>query len=93
MGQFLGRPGVGKKAKESEKAPAFPDYMLNPDAVVSLSAVMASLGCLEILTDCRWWKGQRQGDLAIWRTSRLHRDQADVGGRYDAAVKLIHCYA
>lgn len=43
MGQILGKPTVGDNDNESEEAPAFPDYMLDPDAVVSLSALMVSL--------------------------------------------------
>lgn len=43
MGQFLGKPDVGDNADESEKAPAYPEYMLDADAVVSLSALMALL--------------------------------------------------
>lgn len=34
MGQFLGKPDVGDNADESEKAPAYPEYMLDADAVV-----------------------------------------------------------
>lgn len=45
MGQFLGRPKAGVKANhEPEEAPEFPDYMLDPDAVVSLSALVSVAG-------------------------------------------------
>lgn len=84
------------KANESEKAPTFPDYMLDPDAVVSLPASMGSacVGMLsEAWTDCSRWKGQGQGGLAIWQSPRLHHDQADVGARYAAAVELIPYHA
>lgn len=81
MGQILGKPNMGDKAKKPVEAPAFPDYMLDPDAVVSLPASMASLlwSNIEALTDRPLRKGQGQGGVAKWQPSRLYRDQTDVG--------------
>lgn len=54
MGQFLGKPDVGDNADESEKAPAFPDYML--DADVDCPPVSRS-------------RTRRNGDMAVLQTT------------------------
>ena len=41
MGPIMKDPSDGGNANESQETPAFPDYMLDPDAVVSPSPLMA----------------------------------------------------
>lgn len=93
FGKLLGKVfGTGVEVKEKKKedgseSPSFPDYMLDPDAVVSLviSQICSSSRASTDFSSCIV---QGQSEVAAWRSPGLSCDEADVCERYGQSISL-----
>ncbi|KAK7749853.1 hypothetical protein SLS53_000434 [Cytospora paraplurivora] len=68
MGQILGKPNMGDKAKKPEEAPAFPDYMLDPDAVRSKHEASSLETLVENLVKNWEVEASHKMHVSDWRT-------------------------